>query len=146
MRVNMFGVPTPWKASGALNTNSFQSTMSRLSKKGFIETKSGKWGLTKSGKEYFENKRKLSMKFSSPFKLNAPKNLLLMFDIPESKKLERNWLRRHLKEFQYFMIQKSVWVGPSPLPKKFLEYTKEMGLDVYIKNFKLAKPYHVSNP
>jgi len=75
--------------------------------------------------------------------LNAPKNLLLMFDIPESRKAERNWLRWHLKKFQYYMIQKSVWVGPSPLPKKFGTHLKEMGLDIYIKIFKLAKSYQI---
>lgn len=97
--------------------------------------------MTKAGKEYFKNKRKLALKFDSPFKSNDPKNLLLMFDVPESRKAERNWLRLHLKIFQYLMIQKSVWVGPSPLPKQFKAHVKEMGLDVFIKTFKLAKSY-----
>ena len=26
------------------------------------------------------------------------------------------------------MIQRSVWVGPSPLPKDFVEYLREIGL------------------
>ena len=140
MRVNLLGIPKPFEH----NKNSFHSTMSRLRKNGLVEIKSGKWILTKEGKEYCENKRKLSLKFHSPFILNAPKNLLLMFDIPESRKAERNWLRWHLREFQYSMIQKSVWVGPSPLPKKFGAHLKEMDLYTYIKTFKLAKPYQIS--
>jgi len=143
MRVNLLGFPKPWKQKDLYKKNSFYSTVSRLRKNGFIETKSGRWFLTKTGKKYFEDKRKLSLKFSSPFKLNTPKNLLLMFDIPESRKAERNWLRWHLREFQYFMIQKSVWVGPSPLPKKFGAYLKEIGLYDYIKTFKLSRPYQI---
>ena len=144
VRINLLGIPKLWKPDSGLNKNSFYSTISRLQKTGLIEIKSGKWRLTKAGKKYFESKRKLSIKFSSPFVLNAPKNLLFMFDIPESKRAERNWLRWHLKEFQYFMIQQSVWVGPSPLPKKFSAHLKEMGLNICIKIFKLAKPYQIN--
>jgi len=143
-RVNLFGVSKPWQPDNKYKNDYFYNAMCRLRKNGFVEKKSGNWMLTKTGKEYFENKRKLSLKFSSPFALNAPKNLLLMFDIPESKKAERNWLRLHLREFQYFMIQKSVWVGPSPLPKKFTSYAKEMGLGSCIKTFKLARPYQIT--
>jgi hypothetical protein len=39
------------------------------------------------------------------------------------------------------MIQKSVWVGPSPLPKDFLDYVKSIGLLNQLKTLKLAKPY-----
>ena len=144
VKVNVFGIPIFWENKKGYSKNSFDITLSRLKKKGFIEIRSEKWFLTKAGKEYFENQRKLGTKFSSPFVLNAPKNLLLMFDIPESRRAERNWLRWHLKEFQYFMIQQSVWVGPSPLPKKFGAHLKEMGLYVCIKTFKLAKPYQIN--
>lgn len=142
-RVNLFGVHRPWKPQREYENYLFNSTIYRLKKNGLTEKISGEWMLTKEGKKYFENKRKLSLKFTSPFVLNAPKNLLLMFDVPESRKAERNWLRWHLREFQYFMIQKSVWVGPSPLPKKFKDYAKEIGLNAYVKTFKLAKPYQI---
>lgn len=144
LRVNIFGFPMPWKPDSRYSQNSASNTISRLRKDGLVEIKDGKWLLTEKGKKYFESKRKLSFKFSSPFVLNAPKNLLLMFDIPELKKAERNWLRWHLREFQYYMIQKSVWVGPSPLPKKFGAYLKEIGLYNCIKTFKLAKPYKIN--
>jgi DNA-binding transcriptional regulator PaaX len=142
-RVNLFGVHKPWKPKVEYKNYSFNSAMFRLKKNGLVGKVSGKWMLTKKGKEYFENKNKLSIKFVSPFPLNSPKNLLFMFDIPESKRAERNWLRMHLKEFQYYMIQQSVWVGPSPLPKKFKDYVKYIGLDNCIKIFKLAKPYQI---
>ena len=67
-----------------------------------------------------------------------------MFDIPESRQNERKWLRLHLKDFHYNMIQKSVWIGPSPLPQKFFNYLKEIKLDKCIKTFKLSKPFKVN--
>src|SRR3990167_471758 len=64
--------------------------------------------------------------FVSPFQKSSPKNLIVMYDIPSGLKKERDWLRRHLVKFGYIMIQKSVWLGPSPLPKEFLSYLKKI--------------------
>ena len=64
-----------------------------------------------------------------------------MYDIPTEKKKEREWFRRHLQKFGYVMIQKSVWVGPSPLPRNFLDYVKKLGLLSQLRTLKLAKPY-----
>ena len=80
--------------------------------------------------------------FLSTFVDNAPKNLLLIYDIPEGMKKERDWFRRHLIKFGYIMIQRSVWVGPSPLPKEFLDYLKEIKIEGNFKTFKLAKGYN----
>lgn len=79
--------------------------------------------------------------FSSPFLKDSPKNLIVMYDIPHVQKKERDWFRRHLIRFGYLMIQKSVWVGPSPLPEEFLNYLKEIKILNNFKTFKLAKPY-----
>jgi len=79
--------------------------------------------------------------FRSMFETSAPKNLIVMYDIPHEKKRERDWFRRQLKNFHYIMIQKSVWVGPSPLSKDFREYVELIGLKNKLKTFKLAQPY-----
>jgi DNA-binding transcriptional regulator PaaX len=81
--------------------------------------------------------------FISPFQNNSSKNLLLIYDIPESMKKERDWFRRQLVCFGFIMIQKSVWVGPSPLPKEFLEYLKMIKIGDNFKTFKLEKPYEI---
>ena len=80
--------------------------------------------------------------FPSPFLMNSPKNLIVMYDIPHFQKKERDWFRRHLIRFSYVMIQKSVWVGPSPLPKDFLDYLKEIKIGDDFRTFRLAKPYN----
>ncbi|MFA5652351.1 MAG: CRISPR-associated endonuclease Cas2 [Candidatus Paceibacterota bacterium] len=87
------------------------------------------------------SKRVFHNTFLSDINESSPKNLIVMYDIPSEKKIERDWFRRHLKKFNYIMVQKSVWVGPSPLPKDFLEYVKSIGIIDQLKTFKLAKPY-----
>jgi len=86
-------------------------------------------------------KRKYLRSFVSSFQKDAPKNLLLIYDIPHVMKKERDWFRRQLKNFDFIMVQKSVWVGPSPLPKDFLDYLKKVDLQKEFKTFKLAKSY-----
>lgn len=88
-------------------------------------------------------KRHYLQSFISEFKKDTPKNLLLIYDIPEGRKKERDWFRRQLKNFDFIMIQRSVWVGPSPLPSDFLAYLKRIGLQKEFKTFKLAKTYPV---
>ena len=82
--------------------------------------------------------------FLSSFKKDAPKNLIVMYDIPHNLKKERDWFRRHLIKFGYIMVQKSIWVGPSPLSADFLKYLKEIKINDGLKTFKLAKPYNPS--
>jgi hypothetical protein len=99
-----------------------------------------------NSKEVKRNKIKIPKRiylqsFISDFKKDTPKNLLLIYDIPEGRKKERDWFRRQLKNFDFVMIQRSVWVGPSPLPKDFLIYLKNIGLQKEFKTFKLAKSY-----
>ena len=86
-------------------------------------------------------KREYLQSFISDFKKDTPKNLLLIYDIPEDRKKERDWFRRQLKNFDFIMIQRSVWVGPSPLSTDFLAYLKRIGLQKEFKTFKLAKSY-----
>ncbi len=91
------------------------------------------------------SKRKYLRSFISNFKKDAPRNLLLMYDIPHTRKKERDWFRRQLKNFNFIMIQKSVWVGPSPLPPEFLAYIKRINLEKEFKTFKLAKSFSSSS-
>ncbi|MDD5721533.1 MAG: CRISPR-associated endonuclease Cas2 [Candidatus Pacebacteria bacterium] len=103
------------------------------------------FSLTKKEQNKKSRKRIRSLyhvSFLSSFEKDAPKNLLLIYDIPEERKKERDWFRRQLVKFEYIMIQKSVWVGPSPLPKDFLKYLKEIKIRNNFKTFKLAKPYN----
>ena len=65
-------------------------------------------------------KRIFHSTFLSDLGESSPKNLIVMYDIPHEKKKERDWFRRHLKKFNYIMIQKSVWVGAVALAERIL--------------------------
>ncbi len=92
------------------------------------------------GRKYFQYRC-----FTHNYKIGSSRNLVVMYDIPKDKRKERNWFRRHLRKFDYVMIQKSVWVGPSPLPKDFLDYVKSIKLADRLVTLKLAKPYLKGN-
>ena len=102
--------------------------MSRLKKENYICADGEYLRLLPKSKEYLKRRQDRLKVFSFEFKKDAPRNLLVMFDIPEEKKAEREWFRFHLKRFNFVMIQRSVWVGPSPLPKEFSDYEKKIGL------------------
>jgi len=100
--VNFFGIPR----FKSYNKDSVYTALSRLRKKGFIEKESNGWILTPLGKKYAEKRMDSLQTFSFNFLKNAPKNLLVLFDIPETRKGEREWFRWHLKKANYMMIQK----------------------------------------
>lgn len=100
--------------------------------------------LDKDGKRKSKNEqRKYSeyKHFDFYFPNTAPRDLIVMYDMPSGKRSERDWFRYQLKKFNYIMIQKSVWVGPSPLPKEFIHYAESIGFINKLKTLKLAKPY-----
>jgi DNA-binding transcriptional regulator PaaX len=137
VKVNIFGIPIFNKYSD----RTLRTTIDRLKKKGLIEKELSGIVLSKLGKEYIRKKFDSLKQFDKPDNISKERNLLVMFDVPVEKKGEREWFRWHLKKFGYVMIQHSVWVGPSPLPKEFNDYIKKIKLDKCIKTFKLAKAY-----
>lgn len=64
-----------------------------------------------------EGKKKAGMFQLQEFKIPEPKNWdkkwrILVFDIPEKKRVGREALRGMLKRLQFYQLQKSVWVHP----------------------------------
>jgi CRISPR-associated endonuclease Cas2 len=140
IQVNIFGIPKFKRKSH----RSMQSMLSYVKRTGLITQGDKGWHLTPAGKKYMQRKEDSLQQFEHNFTKETPKNLIVMFDIPETQKAEREWFRWHLKKFNYKMIQKSVWVGPSPLPKEFMDYIEKIKLKNSIKTFKLAKAYKIS--
>ncbi len=141
MRVGFLGLPD----FKHYEYQTLANRCSELKKKGYIKQKVGTYFITAKGEQFLEQKtRDFFKKFESNKTDKDPKDLLILYDIPEDKTPHRNWFRRELRRFHFIMIQRSVWVGPSPLPKEFLDYVKSVGLKDSIKTFKLAKGYIVA--
>lgn len=137
--VNIFGLPVFKNKNPRSIKNAFYS----LCEEGYLGLEDKNVILTKKGRLYLKEKVLQENTFNFIFPESAPKDLLLMYDIPEDQKPEREWFRRHLRKFGYVMVQRSVWVGPSPLPKEFMDYIKKIGLKENLKTFKLAKGYNI---
>jgi len=136
--INAFFLPV-FKES---KIQSVRNGFNQLYKDGYLDKSNGHFLITSKGKNFLNQNKKQPLKNFESIENLGPKNLLLLYDIPENKKRERDWFRRTLRKFGFAMIQKSVWVGPSPLPKEFLNYVKLIGLKDAIKTFKLEKGYN----
>lgn len=141
MSVNCFGLPV----LSDFEKQSVKNSLSNLTGEKYIVKQGSMVHITKAGQEYLHKKNFSLRSFDSPFKKNTPKNLLVLFDIPEDRRGKRNWFRYQLRKFEYEMLQRSVWVGPSPLPKEFMRYLTHIHLDKCVKTFKLTNPYHKKN-
>lgn len=115
---------------------------SDLKNRGYIKEINGEYFITDKGEDSLNKKNTNSFKkFVSENKETDPKDLMVLYDIPQNQTSARNWFRRELRSFHFVMIQRSVWVGPSPLPKEFIQYVKEIKINESFKTFKLAKGY-----
>ncbi|MBK5215600.1 MAG: hypothetical protein JJE53_02215 [Candidatus Pacebacteria bacterium] len=123
-----------------IKEQSFRNTLSRMKKKGLISNNTGIWSITKEGEELLKEKKSSIMKFSPNYKINKkePKSIIVVFDIPEKKRLYRDWLRNELIGLGFELVQKSVWFGPS-LPKEFVLYLNERKIIKHIRFFKASE-------
>ncbi|MDP3948074.1 MAG: hypothetical protein Q8Q41_05315 [bacterium] len=156
MRKRMRGYTGPAKFSRIkqcldADENTLRVTLSRLKKNGLAEHSHGVWSGTKKGREYLkryvarfrelapalsERRRKGPMVVpSSP----QNRNMIIAFDIPERERRKRNWLRSELAIHDFMQLQKSVWMGPAPLPADFIRLLNELHLLPHMKFFRASE-------
>jgi len=117
---------------------SVQVGLSRLQTRGYVQNSPTGWMLTEKGKQQKRANRLFDF-ISSPFEKTAKPANILSFDIPESNRVARNWLRNQIKIFGYTMLQQSLWLGPGPLPSIFIKRLKELHIDKNVKIFSIIK-------
>ena len=126
----------------------FYNLLSYLRKKGFIEKKKIKgnkvlWRLTQNGLNWLKKKKmgnKIPILSFKPFeKIKKDHLKIIIFDIPENDKWKRNWLRQSLKNLEFKMLQKSVWIGKSKLPEEFIFKLRDFKILSYIHIFKVKE-------
>lgn len=116
--------------------NNIRVTLSKLHSKGYIDRSKLGWYLTQKGKE--KNKEIYLFGYiPSPFKNKQNNNTIIAFDIPEKNKRTRNWLRNQIKIFGYSLLQKSLWIGPGPLPESFLKRLEDLNIRKNVKMFRI---------
>lgn len=97
----------------------FVAILSKLRAQGLIEqrVKAGRslWRTTPKGQSAARARPILA-----PPKADG-KRRLVCFDIPEYDRAKRQWLRGELIALGYRPLQRSVWIGESPLPPDFIK-------------------------
>lgn len=137
-----------------LNTfkNDTNRSLTRLLSAGFVVfvEKDGKkfLKLTEKGKLKLMNLEKYNFKFKKPKKWDK-KWRIIIFDIPQKRRLQRDRLRFTLKQIGFVKLQQSVWVYPYDCEEliTLLKLNFKIGKDLLyiiaekIENDKLLKRY-----
>lgn len=112
-----------------LPRSSFSKAINRLKEGGLVESVKIDnqliFKLTHQGEQF------LLENFDKDFKWDG-KWRIVMFDIPEQKRLVRDLFRRNLKKWGFLPIQKSVWVSKKNFFDKLTEYTKALGIESWV--------------
>ena len=120
------------------NKKDFSQFLYYLRKNGYVKIKNMEGGkaiiLEKKG-----FKKILSTKFKN-FKLKDKKRkdgkcIMLIFDIPENRRILRDLLREVLYNLGYKMLQQSVWICVYEVEKETKFFLQQNDLDKYIKMF-----------
>lgn len=96
----------------------FTAILSQLRAQGLVQPaqKRGRryWQLTPAGRAALSERQR-----GTPHRPDGQKRLVC-FDIPERDQAKRRWLRGELIALGYCQLQKSVWIGDTPLPQEFV--------------------------
>lgn len=129
-----------YQISNTTSSASIKNTLYRLKKKNLVTKTSTGWSSTPLAESVLAKKNESPKKF----KIKSEKGIrqdemIVMYDIPENLKKSRNRLREALKTLCFKQKQKSVWIGPAPLPKEFINYLSELKIGEYINFFRVKE-------
>ena len=119
-----------------LPKSGLSKALSRLKNQGLIEEVKTSDDLLI--KLTFPGKKYLQENFEGKFKWDG-KYRVVLFDIPEQKRVVRNLFRRNLKKWGFTIMQKSVWVSKRDVYKKLSEYIRELGIEQWVTVFETTK-------
>jgi hypothetical protein len=120
---------------------SFSQFIGYLQQKGYIKVKAldGTRGIMltlKGAKKVLETQRKLKEKK----RRKDGKWIMLIFDIPEKRKKERDFLRDALMDLGYQMFQQSVWMCPYDVHAETEKAVRAYRVIPYVKIFLIEEP------
>ena len=115
----------------------FRQFINYLKKSGYIKIKNLKEEkgilLTSKGTQRaLKAKYKLNLKFK---KRKDKKWIMVIFDVPEKKRKDRNYFRRFLFSLGFQKLQQSVWVSPFDVYKDVEKTIRINSLDKFVRIF-----------
>ncbi len=122
------------------NRRAFANLVYYLKRKKYITAKN-----VNGVKAYMITKEGISKALQTSFilennKLRKDKKwIMLMFDIPQSHRSDRNLLKSIIKNLKYKLLQQSVWITPHDVSEKTEQLLQLHDLDKYVKIFIVDK-------
>ena len=120
------------------SSQTVRNTLTRLKKQGLVSHSSGGWSSAKMPQVRLR-KAELTLPEKKKRSRQSRGEMVVVYDIPEVYKVKRNWLRSSLVILGFRQLQKSVWVGPAPLPGEFIEQIGRSGMLEYTHFFQVKK-------
>lgn len=121
---------------------SFYDRIYRLRKDGLIAREKSGWFISKNGKEKLKKLRNRKSGDLPEINYTSEKEdgfNLVIFDIPESERKKRAWLRVALRNLNFSLLQASVWIGKNKIPEEFLHDLQDLGIFKYIEILSIGK-------
>ena len=115
-----------------INYNSFRQHIYRLGRRGVIHSERNSIVICHKDLTRFIKTRNSVIRWVRP---SGASKVLISFDIPETKKKTRDWLRNQLKYWDFKMIHQSLWLGAGPMPKEFVTHVSFLGIDKNVRIF-----------
>ena len=118
---------------------SISSILSRLRKEGLVARdgtrKQSVWHITRRGHGHVQSLAEMAEVLPHHKQILPKKDgkvRIVIFDIPESERRKRAWLRAQLVACDFGQLQKSVWTGTRPIPETLIADIESLGLGSYI--------------
>lgn len=136
----LFGFDENFK-KGNINKNTIKKNLERLVEQGFVEKKDKKFILSKEGIRFIEY---MGLRRSTLKKKWDGKYRLVIFDIPEKQRIDRDWLREELYLLEYVQLQKSVFISKYPLVEDVICDIRKRKIDNYVNYLLVDKMFDYS--
>jgi len=149
----LLGYMTPprkltYKELKRLEQQRFYSLLAKLRKERLVEKRQSGLntllqltasGLQKLLRKPIQVKRHIDLPHTKYKKKKVNAQTIIIFDIPETLKHYRNWIRRQLQLLGFTMLQKSVFIGTYQIPADLIHDLRESNTLRYIHIFKVTK-------
>lgn len=115
------------------------NTIAYLEMEGLV-VKDGKdkYKITKKG---ITKKRNLLLKYAylrTDKKEKSLHPILVSFDIPEKFRKKRRWIREVLRNLDFKLVHRSVWIGFTKIPESFIKDLHELKIDKFVEIIELS--------
>ncbi len=135
--------PRNFKTDWAADFHDYQrflKVISHLKSQGLVEKtkkpRGSPWKITARGKIKLQKVREINLYSTSGKNYDSsPDSVLkvIAYDIPARENRKRTWLRSVLKNLDFKMLQRSVWIGKRKIPEALIKDLRQRNMSDYVQ-------------